>query len=152
VTREAIINYFLTLRTTGDTGTIATTARQNNDLYRLTKAIAKLRLSDTCSKEDAEKAIQIHKASLEALRDPKTGKIDIDIMLGFGKSQRDRLRQIRDIIQGLQGNNGSSAHFNEIIAKAAEKGFSREDTEADIRHLKSAGELIELSDCRYRVT
>jgi replicative DNA helicase Mcm len=148
---QILLDYYLTLRKPDDSGTIATTARQFNGLYRLTKAIAKLRLSDTCSKEDAEKTIQIHKASLEALRDPTTGKIDNDILSGMGKSQRDRYRQIRDIIQDLQGNNGSSAHYNDIIAKAEEKHIGRDQAKSDFDYLKHTGEIIEVSNGFYRV-
>jgi len=150
-TREEIMNYFLTLRTTGDNGTIATTARQNNDLYRLTKAIAKLRLSDTCSMGDVEMAIQIHKASLEALRDPKTGKIDIDIIFGSSTTQRDRLKQIIHIIKDMQDSNSTGAHFQDIILKAADKNIKRDQVTSDVQHLKQAGDIIEVSSGFYRV-
>ena len=152
-TRQAITDYFLTLRKAGKNKDepITITARQNNGLYRLTKAIAKLRLSETCSKEDVEQAIEIHKASLEALKDPQTGKIDIDIIFGSGQSQCDRYRQIRDIIQDLQGNNGSSAHYNDIIAKAEEKHIGRDQAKSDFDVLIHRGEIVGVSNGFYRV-
>lgn len=150
-TRKAIVEYYLTLRKVDEIGIISAAARQNNGLYRLTKSMARLRLSETCNLEDVEKAIQIHQASLEALRDPKTGKIDIDIAFGLGKSQRDRLKMVRDLILELQGSNGDSVQFNDIISKAGAMNINREHVTSDLQHLKSAGEVIEVSECRYRV-
>lgn len=150
-TREVIITYFLTLRKIDGTGTIATTARQNNGLYRLTKAIAKLRLSDVCTIQDVEKAIEIHQASLEAFRDPMTGKLDADIISGLGKSQRDRYRQEREIIRELQGSNGGQAHYNEIVAKAEEGHIGRDQLTSDLVYLIYEGEIIKGSNGFYRV-
>jgi replicative DNA helicase Mcm len=150
-TRKAIIDYYLTLRKVDETGMLSAAARQNNGLYRLTKSMARLRLSETCNLDDVEKAIQIHQASLEALRDPKTGKIDVDIAFGLGKSQRVRLRQVMDIIRELQGSNGGSPHFNDIISKAEAMNIKREYATSDMQYLKHAGEVIEVSNGRYRV-
>lgn len=151
--REAIIKYFLTLRKSDSSGTISTTARQNNGLYRLAKSIAKLRLSNVCDVSDANIAIKIYQASLEALRDPMTGKIDIDIISGYGKSQRQRVKAIRDIIMDLQTKkgNGSSAHFKDIISKGMELGIKEEHIEDDLRRLKHVGDIVESSNGCYRV-
>ncbi len=149
-TRAEIVNYFLSLRAMGDTDQLAATARQNHDLYRLTKAIAKLRLSDECNLEDTAMAIKIHQASLEALKDPKTGKVDIDIIFGAGKSQRDRLKNVRELIVSLQGSNGGAAHYNEIIQKGTDIKMSRESIMDDLHKLKSSGDVIEVSEGMYR--
>ncbi len=148
--RNAISEYYLTLRKVDGSGVLAATARQLNGLYRLTKSIAKLRLSNICSISDVNQAIKIYRASLEALRDPKTGKIDIDILAGQGKSQRDRVKKILAIIRKLSGNNGDSAHFNEIVQLASDSGITRESVEADLRHLKSMGDVIESSNGMYK--
>lgn len=150
-TRKAIVDYYLTLRKPDGSGTIAATARQNNGLYRLTKSIAKLRLSDTCSEKDVEEAINIHKASLEALRDPTSGKIDVDILYGSSQSQRDRVRQIMQIIHDLQGSNGNKAFFDDIISIAASKRIKQEYVKNDLNQLKDKGDIIEVSNGFYRV-
>lgn len=46
------------------------------EVTRTTMALAKLRLSDICSSDDVEKAINLHKASQEAIRDLMTRKED----------------------------------------------------------------------------
>jgi replicative DNA helicase Mcm len=150
-TREAILEYYLTLRKIDETGTIATTARQNNGLYRLTKAIAKLRLSDTCCMDDVEKAIQIHTASLEAFKDPITGKIDADIPMGSSKSQRDRIQTMKGIIKTLQDNNEIGAYYPKILAEATSKGIKDGQVSDFLKKSKLQGDIIEISDGYYRV-
>lgn len=150
-TRKAIVDYYLTLRKTDNTGTIAATARDNNGLYRLTKAIAKLRLSNECSIEDVDRAISIHKASQEAIRDPTTGMIDIDILHGMGKSQRDRIKVLKEIIRDLQDEYKSAVPLADIITKAKEAGIPQQIIEDNIAKLKSVGEILEASNERYRV-
>lgn len=144
--RKAIIDYYLTLRIPNENEPIAATARQNNGLYRLTKAMAKLRLSNECTIEDVNQAINIYQASMEAIRDPKTGKIDSDIILGSGKSQRDRVKQIREIVEDLQGSNGSAAYFEDIISLAAKVHIRRDQVINDLQHLKQQGDIIEVSN------
>lgn len=148
--RQAITEYYLTLRKIDETGTIAATARQNNGIYRLTKSIAKLRLSETCCIEDVEKAIQIHQASLEALRDPKTGKIDIDIAFGASKSQRESVKVILAAVRSLQGTNGNSVPLDLLIQTLEQEGLRREFIEDAIPRLKTAGDLLEVSNNRFR--
>ncbi len=149
--RETIVNYFLTLRKIDETGTIAATARQNSGIYRLTKSIARLRLSDTCNKDDVEKAIEIHRASLEAFRDPKTGKIDADIVLGSSKSQRETAQAIKGIIKTLQGSNGDKAEYHEIITEALTKGIKEAKVSEYMKELKNQGDILEVSAGYYRV-
>lgn len=147
--RRYIGNYFLTLRLQDPDEAIAVTWRQASGIYRLTKAIAKLRLSNTCTIRDAEMAIQILKESLQALIDPRTGKIDADILIGMGKSQRDRLTQIIMIVQELQGKDG--VHSNDIIARAQEMEIEPNDARNALPQLKSNGDIIEVSKGIYKV-
>ncbi len=141
--------YFLSLRPTDPAETIAVTFRQGSGIYRLTKAITKLRLSNTCTIQDAEKAIWIHRKSLEALIDPRTGKIDADILIGMGKSQRDRFKQVRMIVQELQGDDG--VHSSDIIARAHDMKIESNDARNALQQLKSNGDIIEVSTGLYKV-
>lgn len=149
-TRKAIIDYYLTLRKIDETGTIAATARQNNGLYRLVKSIAKLRLSSECTIEDVKRAISIHQASLETVRDPTTGKIDIDIMFGSSRSQRERIKLIRGAIISLQ-KNGNAVPIDLIAQTLEPEGIKKEEIDDAISRLKAMGDLIESSSERYRV-
>jgi replicative DNA helicase Mcm len=88
--------YYVNLRQSGD-GRIAATARDKYGIIRLTKAITKLRLSNVCTIEDVATAIEIHKASLEAIKD-STGRPDVDLLYGLSKSQRERENIVRENI------------------------------------------------------
>lgn len=147
---ESIIQYYLSLRNSGD-GTIQATARDLNALYRLTKAIAKLRLSNECTIEDVNSAIKIHKTSQGFIRDPITGKLDIDILYGMGKGQRDRIKAIREIIRDLQNSNGEKAFLDDIVTIAKNKNITEEQTADVLKHLKEQGDIIEVKEGFYRV-
>jgi replicative DNA helicase Mcm len=149
--RKAIIEYYLTLRPVNENEAIAATARQLNGLFRLTKSITKLRLSNTCSIVDANKAIWIHKASMEAFIDPTTGKIDIDLISGSSKSQQDRIRQIIEIVKELQGSNGDMAFIDNIVSVGKTKGISIDHVKSDLHHLKNEGDIIEPKQGYYQV-
>ena len=58
-------------------------------------------------------------------------------------SNRERLKQIQDIIRGLRGSNGYGAHLNDIVAKAAENNILRDQVVTDLQHLKISCDIIE---------
>lgn len=144
---DALIEYYLSLRIPDSSGVISATARQLNGLFRITKSMAKLRLSDKCTIRDAEQAIYLHTASIEAFIDPRTGKLDIDLMSGFSTTQRKRIKQIVEIVKELQaGSKDDIAFIDDIVSIAKTKGISFEYVLSDIDHLKSEGDIIETSN------
>lgn len=147
---DVITAYYLDLRRKGQ-DRLAVTLRETDGLNRLTRSLAKLRLSNECSIEDIERAKAIHKASLEAITDPTTGLKDIDILYGGGKTQRDRRKTVKEIMRELQSNNGNTAYFNDIVSCAKVKGIPQETTEDILRRLKTDGEIIEVTNNFYRV-
>ncbi|MFH1733088.1 MAG: ATP-binding protein, partial [bacterium] len=149
--RKLIVDYYLSLRKMDITKTISTTPRQNNGVYRLVKAVAKLRLSDECTMEDVRVAIEIHAASLEVIRDPTSGKIDVDILHGMGKSQRERIKLIMGAIRTLQGSNGGTVPLELITQTLEAEGIKKDQIEDAIGRLKTSGDIIEHSAERYRV-
>ncbi len=142
--------YYLELRQSKD-GTISATARDKYGLIRLTKSIAKLRLSNECNIEDVDRAIAIHKSALEAIKDPTTGNPDIDILFGMGKSQRDRIKIVREIIQELQSSDGGRAFFDDIVSIAAGKSITKDQAVDILEHLKKQGDIIEIKNDCYKV-
>jgi replicative DNA helicase Mcm len=95
---ERIKNFYLTMRSNSETeGTpIAITARQLESLVRVAEASARAALRTEVPVEDAEKAIEIMKRSLEEVGiDISSDRVDIDIiMTGKSKSLRDKLRMV----------------------------------------------------------
>jgi replicative DNA helicase Mcm len=141
--------YYLELRRMGVKTPVAT-ARDKYGLIRLTKSLAKLRFASECTLEDAKLAILIHRVSLDAIIDPITGMLDGDILFGMSKSQKDRIKIVREAVKGLS-EKGSTAHFDEIVAIAKVKGLSKEDVSDILHQLKFSGEAIEVSNECYRL-
>ncbi len=151
MTEEAkahIIKFYLELRKQGegDNAPIAVTARQLEGLVRLSEASAKMRLSEKVTPEDVEKTISITMSSLKQVgMDNETGKLDIDILtVGVGRSQRERIKDLKNIIMDLSaeyGNGGVPA--DKILEKAMEHGLTKEKVEKEIKKLKEIGEIFE---------
>jgi replicative DNA helicase Mcm len=141
--------YYLELRRMGVKTPVAT-ARDKYGLIRLTKSLAKLRFASECTLEDAKLAILIHRVSLDAIIDPITGMLDGDILFGMSKSQKDRIKIVREAVKGLS-EKGSTAHFDEIVAIAKVNGLSQEDTSEILHQLKFSGDAIEVSNECYRL-
>jgi len=121
------------------------TVRQLEAIIRLSKANARLRLSDRVTIEDANRAISIIKTSLrDAGFDIEKGKIDIDlVMTGIPRSQRDKHARVMQIIEELEGQYGGAAPVEQIFQKAEEEKISRHFVEWAISEEKKRGHLYE---------
>jgi DNA replication licensing factor MCM4 len=72
------------------TRTISATPRQLESLIRTSEAIAKMRYSNVVTRADAWEAVRLLKVATQAAAtDPRTGKIDMD-MINTGRSSVDR--------------------------------------------------------------
>lgn len=146
--KERIIKFYLELRKQGegDNAPIAVTARQLEGLVRLSEASAKMRLSDKVTPEDVEKTIDITMSSLKQVgMDSETGKLDIDILtVGVGRSQRERIKDLKNIIMDLSAEYGTGGvPADKILEKAQEHGLTKEKVEKEIKKLKEIGEIFE---------
>jgi replicative DNA helicase Mcm len=154
---EKVLKFFLPLRNkygAGDgTRVIPVAWRQHDALFRLVKAEARLRHSRVAELRDAERAIKLVSESMrQAGTDPKTGELDSDIIsTGMGKSQRDRIKVILAAVRSLQGTNGNSVPLELLIQTLEQEGLSKEFIEDAIPRLKTAGDLLEVSNNRFRV-
>jgi len=110
-------------------------------------------LSGEITREDTDRVIRIVMASLkQVMTDPETGRLDADIInVGISKSQKDRIKVLREIIRDLQDEHKGAAPIQDIIMKAEESGIKKDTVEDMIQKLKSAGEIIEVSNERFRV-
>jgi len=72
------------------TRTISATPRQLESLIRLSEALAKMRYSRLVTRADAQEAVRLMKVATQAAAtDPRTGRIDMD-MITTGRSSSDR--------------------------------------------------------------
>ena len=66
--------------------------------------------------------------SFKVMIDPMTGKLDSDIIsTGMAKSQRDRIRVLKELIRELQEEFKGSVPVGEIKGKAVEAGMKEGD-------------------------
>jgi replicative DNA helicase Mcm len=107
---ELLKSFYLLMRSASETeGTpVAITARQLESLVRLAEARARASLRKEVLAEDAERAIDIMKKSLEQVGiDVSSQKFDIDIiMTGKPKSLRDKLSVILGVISSMEKETG----------------------------------------------
>jgi len=146
LTQEAadkIQDFYISMRSRGsdeENGNVPITARQLEALVRISEASARAELSDKVTETDAERAIDILKYSLEQVG--VDGEFDADIIeSGVSSSQRNRLQSVKRIIDDLAGD--SEAEIEEVLEKADEEGFDKEQAEDVIDRLKRDGELYE---------
>ena len=147
---KEIKDFYVNLRNmeiSSDTGIkpIPITARQLEALVRLAEASAKVRLSQTVTKADAKRAINILKHCLIAVGfDYETKTFDIDrISTGIPASQRSKIVIVREIIDDFTNSGIKTIPIDEIVAEAAEKGIREDQVEEIIDKLKKEGIIFE---------
>ncbi|MEE8167777.1 MAG: minichromosome maintenance protein MCM [Candidatus Hydrothermarchaeales archaeon] len=153
--RESIEKFYVDMREAAKDAEdmpIPLTARQLWAIIRLSRASARVRLSNEATVEDVERAIRLVKVSLEqAGFDMETGRVDIDkIMVGVTKSQRDRINEILHIVRELEEEFGT-AKKHEIIQRCGEKGISERNAEELLGKLKRDGSIYEPRHGSYRI-
>lgn len=88
--RELINGYLDMRRIGGNSKTISATPRQLESLIRLSESLAKMRFSEVVTRRDVNEAIRLMRVATQAAAtDPRTGKIDMD-MITTGRTQVDR--------------------------------------------------------------
>lgn len=139
-------------RAGGDDSRVPIVYRHLDGMLRLLIAETRLRHGTKTEMRDVHRVMAIVQESMKAMKDPLTGKLDADLVeSGIGKSQRDRIKVLHDIIKELQDEMKSAVPIKDIVEKAMEAGIKKEDVEDIISKLKSMGDLLEASNERYRV-
>lgn len=102
---------------------ITATTRQLESMIRLSEAHAKMRLSQEVTLTDVQEAVRLMKTAIkDYATDPKTGKIDMDLVQ-TGKSVIQRKLQedlAKELIRILKDNPTDSMSFNELIRQINE--------------------------------
>ncbi len=142
---EEIKNFFVNFRALGkQKGTVPATARQLEALIRLAEASARVRLSQYVTREDAQRAIDLFKASLEqVLLDQSTGLPDIDIIVtGQTRTKREQIKLVLNIIR-TECQEQDMVALDDIIELAKEYGIERDDVKEIVERLKRDGSIYE---------
>lgn len=143
---EVLKNFYVDMRNqyaTGETFVVSITLRQYEALIRLSEASAKIRLSNKIEIQDADRAINLMKYSLQQLGyDVETGRFDIDkLESGMTTSRRNKIVTVLKIIEKMQREEGKEVALEDIKAAAEELGLGNIDE--IIEHLKREGSVFE---------
>jgi replicative DNA helicase Mcm len=154
--KSEIQQFYVDLRAngSGEDSPVPVTARKLEALVRLAEASARVRLSDTVEQEDARRAVEIARYCLEDIGlDPETGELDADVIeTGTSKSQRDRVRNLLDIIAEIEREYDEGAPVDVILERCEEIDISENKAEHEIDKLKQKGEVYEPQPDHLRTT
>ncbi|MDS0297464.1 ATP-binding protein [Halogeometricum sp. S1BR25-6] len=155
--KETIRDFYVNFRAKGsdEDSPIPVTARKLEALVRLAEASARVRLSDTVSEEDAVRVTNIVESCLRDIgMDPETGEFDADIVeTGTSKNQRDRIKNLKALINELEDEYEGGAPVDEVLARAeAELNLSEGKAEQEIESLRRKGEVYEPRTDHLRTT
>ncbi|QLH76301.1 helix-turn-helix domain-containing protein [Halosimplex rubrum] len=145
--REEIEDFYVDLRTQGadEDAAVPVTARKLEATVRLAEASARVRLSDKVTAEDSQRVIEIVRSCMEDVGvDPETGELDADMIeAGTTKSQRDRIKNIKQLIEDLEDEYDEGAPVDVVADRAEEIGMDQTKAEHEIEQLKQKGEVYE---------
>jgi replicative DNA helicase Mcm (EC 3.6.1.-) len=144
--QELVTQFYVQMRSKSQepNSPVAITARQLEALIRLAEAEAKMRLSSTVDKEDAERAISLFLKFLQSVGiDVETGKVDIDvIMTGKPRSSQERMAVVLETISKMEElNDGKPVKIEDALREIEERGVDRAAAEKLINMLMKNGEL-----------
>lgn len=135
-----------------DTDAIPITARKLEALVRLSESSARIRLSESVTTEDAQRAIDIMKQHLKEVgMDPETGEFDADMLeSGTPQSQRDKIKTVLEIIESIcddkeadaDDSSNVVAKEDEIVDRAEEIGLDPERVRDELNKLARQGKEI----------
>ncbi len=128
---------------------ITATTRQLESMIRLAEAHAKMRLSDSVTKEDVMEAVRLIKSALkQAATDARTGLIDMSLLTeGTSASERRRKTDLKNAVLGLLDEmtaQGGSIRYGEVAKRLTEQSSGPVDTDevnVAIRTLQQEGSL-----------
>jgi len=122
---------------------IPITARQLEGIIRLSEAHAKIRLSDSVKREDARKAIELLKISMQQVGyDEETKSFDIDkITTGITSSKRSKILIVKEIISNLESRVGKLIPLEEL-EKEIENKISKDELEEALNQLSKSGDIF----------
>lgn len=150
---DELRDFYVSIRNDGDGDAVPVTARNLQGLIRLAEASARMRLADEVTKEDAQRAINITKSSLEEVgTDPDTGEMDADLLeTGTPKSQRDRIRFTMEILSALEEEHDGKVPFEALADTMEQNGIEEDTLEHTLEKLIRKGDVIEPSNNYYRL-
>jgi replicative DNA helicase Mcm len=155
--KAEIRDFYVDLRAKGadEDAPVPVTARKLEALVRLAEASARVRLSDTVDREDADRSTDIVRSCLQDIGvDPETGEFDADVIeTGTSKTQRDRIKSIKDVIETVDAEyeGEAGAPIDAIVERAEAEGINESKVMDQIEQLRRKGDLYSPMTDQYKV-
>ena len=151
---DAIMKYYLKMRSGDTEGVVNATPRQLEGIVRLATARAKIHMRQRVETEDAERAIFLLTNSLaEAGFDQESGKVDIMVLHGKSKSQMGKVQLFMDIMKSLEGSHKMPIPERDIIEELTKTDkFDQQGARDMFRKLYNEGVLMESKSGHYNTT
>lgn len=131
-------------KNTSEDDPIPATIRVLESAIRYSTAYARVYLSETVTTAHVERAQTVLRKSIGLNFDKETGQFDADLTSeAVSKSQRDRIKTIKTLIEDLQSDYDTGVPYDEVYAHAEEAGLDRSKAEHEIEQLKQRGDLYE---------
>lgn len=154
--RDKITEFWMNMRHNKNDDNIPVTPRKLESIIRVSEAFARMRLDDRVSEQDIQEAISlIQESLLQSAVDPKTGKLDTDILeTGTSNNQRSKIKDLYWIIYDLEDANtqmgrqkGVSIH--DIYEEAQKQDISNDQVDEAIARMRKQGDLMEVDSGTY---
>jgi len=127
------------------TRTISATARQLESLIRLSEALAKMRYSNIVTRGDAREAVRLMKVATQAAAtDPRTGRIDMDLIT-TGRSTVDRAMEeqldlsLKELFRERRGNRMAVRDVTNQLAEINNVEVPHDDVLEALRRMHADG-------------
>lgn len=150
---EHLRQRYVEIRTANDEdGPVPTTPRLLEAMIRLAEASARVRLSDTVSEADAERAADLAVSCLQDVGvDPETGQMDVDVVeTGQSKAQRERIKAVKGILQELETEYTRGVPIADLLERCADAGIDESKVEHELQKLKDKGDVYEPGDGEFK--
>lgn len=149
---QKIKDYYVSFRAANaseDNHAVPVTPRNVEGILRLAEASARIRLSETISLEDVERAVSLIESSMRDVgMDPETGEFDIDLVeTGESRSQRARRKQLENIIK-----DGQPITRDEILQRAADRDLEQSKVKGDLQTFLDQGKMYDSGGGEFRWT
>lgn len=153
MTEEAkgiITDSYMRIRKMGNGGnSVPITARQLEAFVRLSEASAKMRLSDTVTDVDANRAVDLVEYYLRKIAGNDDGGFDIDkIASGVSSKDRNRLSIVRDIFAKYGDEGGLTMDL--LVEYGIKEGLDEAEVTRAVKSLSDGAEIIRTTTGEYR--
>jgi len=131
----------------GGNRTISATPRQLESLIRLSEALAKMRYSRTVTRADTREAVHLMKVATQAAAtDPRTGRIDMD-MITTGRSTADREMEeqinisLKELFAERRGSRMAVRDVTRQLSEITNASINHDDVVGTLRQMEADGTI-----------